>query len=83
LGELFLQRYAIIGRTQQGVSEDYQTAILRSGSPHLTPTVNEKSNIPEYQRMLLAGRSKYKSKFPIAFIPNIDVRVSVPIGESL
>jgi len=45
--------------------------------------VNEKSNIPEYRRMLLAGRSKYKSKFPIAFIPNIDVRVSVPIGESL
>jgi hypothetical protein len=83
LDELFLERKMTIGRTRQGVSEDYRTVFLRSGSPHLTRTVSEKSNISECGRILNPGRSKYKFKFPIAFIPNIDVRVSVPIGQSL
>jgi hypothetical protein len=82
-GRTLLAAKVIIERTRQGVSEDCQTVILRSGSPLLTRTVNEKSNISERGRMLRPGRSKYKFKFPIAFIANVDVRISVSIGESL
>jgi hypothetical protein len=45
-------------------------------------TLNERSNISECARMLSPGGSKYKFKFPIAFIPNMDVRISVLSRDS-